>query len=216
MVNVGWKYLAVASTSLLVGIVSVGLWALNRTPTRTVSKAEVEKAVSTAITEDRGSDGVVTLMSASLPVDGQRTDKGNRVEWRACAIVKANSIVSMFLLQSPSKEGGDWIGAEGQPMVLIGDGRRYDLKPERAVTPGADRLVTSIEAVGRLDELRLLARSKSSMIIVGANMIPLSPQAVATCRELLRRAMRAQHQMTGVDEQESSRLVAEALRDGRH
>ena len=68
------------------------------------------------------------------------------------------------------------------------------------------------EAVGRLDELRFLARSKSPMVIVGANIIPLSPQAVATCRELLRRAMRAQHRMTGVEEQESSRLIAEALR----
>jgi len=211
MVSIGWKYLAVVSTSLLVGIVSVGVWALSRPTMRTKLGAEVEKSVSTAITEDRDSDGVVTLMSASLPAEGQRTDKGNLVEWRACAIVKANSIASMFLLQSPSKRGGDWIGADTRPMVLIGDGKRHDLKSERAETRGEGHVVTSIEAFGRLDELRLLARSKSPMIIVGANVVHLGPQAVATCRELLKRAMKAQHRMTGVGEAESMRLVAETL-----
>jgi hypothetical protein len=198
VVNVGWKYLAVGSSSALGIVLAVILWAVNSPApiTRTVLKDTVAKPP--AEVKQRKGERWQEFVSGWMPLDGYRPIAGETVEWSAKVVMEG--LQPRFVLSLRMNGMMAWQGDAKKGAIIIGDDRRADLacKLTDDETPG--KLSTLAECRGPFMDVLVPARAENPRLVFGATIYDLGPQGAAMCKELAIQAGRAYYRMDGTDD----------------
>ena len=164
--------------------------------------------------DEKTSPDVDVYSTPMMPIYGVELARDQRLQWQAVVMRKGTAAGVIIEIQALGKEANDWHRLRTSTLTLADGTRRLDLKAESANDPKRTDGSVMILSDGDLSALSLLARAKNPRLIFGATIGEIGPDGVATCKELIRKAVRAQEKARGTSAGLTEKIVSMNAGDG--